>query len=103
MHQCQVAGEVFRSKSWMPAASIVLGQALLTRDRSGQQSASERGISDEADLESTGRLQCFFRLGPVQQRVFVLHGGNVVHGMRTAYGLGTGLAQAKSADLALLN
>ena len=87
----------------MPATSIVLRQAFLTRDRPGQQSASERGIGDEADFELTGRPQCFFRLGPVQQRVFVLYGGDVVHGVRSANCLRTRLAQSESTDLALFD
>src|ERR1051325_11273249 len=90
-------------KPRMPRAGVALRQVAEIRDDAGEEAAAQWRVSDKRDAEIAGRFARFLSFVAVEQRVFALHRGDRMHGMRAADALGARLAETEMAHLALLD
>ena len=91
-----------RREARQHAAEIALGELGVLVHRPGQEPLAERAVWHEADAKLLARLQHPVGFRPARpQRVFVLDGGDGLHGMGAADGLRAGFGQAEMLDLAL--
>jgi hypothetical protein len=99
--EVEVALEVLALEARVPAAEVVVGEVVERLDLAGQEPAAERRVGHEADAELAAGRQDLVLGVARPQRVLGLQRGDLVHGVRAAQRLGSGLAQAEVADLAL--
>ncbi len=89
------------SKRGSVAPEIVLAELIGRLDGAGEEAAAERAERHEADAELAADIEhAVFRVAR-PQRIFALHGGDRMHGMRPADGGDACLRQAERAHLAL--
>ncbi len=87
----------------MALAGVVVGDRVRILEAPREESTPERRVGDERDAEIAQRLQRFFRFGSVEQRIFVLHGGDRMNRVGTADRLRVRLGETQRAHLALLD
>src|SRR5262249_11615708 len=103
MDEIEVVCQVVRREAWMAPPWVGLAQARRILDLGGQQASPERRVGHEGDVEFSRRNQRFFGLDPIQQRVFVLHRGDLMNAVGPANSFWASLAEAEKAHLAALD
>src|SRR5215813_1417782 len=103
MDEIEVVRQVVRREAWMAPPCVRLGQARRILDLGGQQASPQWRVGYEGDAEFSRRDQRFFGLDPIQQRIFVLHRGDLMNAVGSANGFWSSLAEAEKAHLAALH
>src|SRR5207237_2057874 len=100
LHDLDVALEVLALEARMRETPVTVGQIGFALDRAGEHAAPQRRVGDERDAELAGRLQRFFAIRAVEQRIFVLYRRDRMNLVRAADRLRARLRQTDGAHLA---